>query len=308
MRRLAPLALLLAACSTDFAPQYRVEDLRILAVRSLVPASGSADAAPGETLGLEALVANPAGRSPLSVRWFLCLPPPPGEIPACLDPDLLGDPAALAAHPSVVELPSGLATTFTVPDGPEVQAAVALAVDLATRNPSFACRLYVELPVVAVAEAEAERDVAVKRVRIVPPAGSLPPALAGKYLTNLNPSVERIYRDPVDEDLCLQGTPLAGGSPFPADAAVLCGLPTAPGGPYNQCAANGDATEVREFHFWQWYVTAGEFPDFDGIGNAVGDSVDFERPPGAFTLWAILRDGRGGVDWRQLDFAAPPPP
>lgn len=308
MSRLAPLALLLAACSTGFDPQYRVEDLRILAVRSLVPASGSADAAPGETLGLEALVANPLGRSPLSVRWFLCAPPPPGEIPACLDPELLRDPAALAAHPSVVELPPGPATTFTVPSGPEVAAAIALAVDLATRNPSFACRLYVELPVVAVAEAGGERDLAVKRVRIVPSAASLPPALAGAYLTNLNPTVERIYRDPLDRDRCLQGTPLDGGSPFPAGAAVLCGLPAAPGGPYNECGPDGERTEVRELHFWQWYVTGGEFPDFDGIGNATGDAVDYERPPGAFTLWSILRDGRGGVDWVRLDLPAVPPP
>jgi len=80
VRRLLPLALLaLGACIDDLAPQYRVTDLRILAVRAEVPpaaadAASFADPMPGETLRLEALVANPLGHAPVTVTWYGCWP------------------------------------------------------------------------------------------------------------------------------------------------------------------------------------------------------------------------------------------
>jgi hypothetical protein len=42
----------------------------------------------------------------------------------------------------------------------------------------------------------------------------------------------------------------------------------------------------------------GEFPEFSGLGNATGSDVEYTRPAGAFTLWVILRDGRGGAGWK----------
>lgn len=303
MRRLPLLALLAAACNSGFDPQYRVVDLRILAARSEVVGSGSADAAPGDTLRLEALVANPLRRAPLSVRWFVCAPSAPDEIAACRDPELLRDPDALALQPGVVEVAQGEAVTVALPD---VAEALNRAIELASRSPTFQCRLYVEVLVVVVAEAEDQRDVAVKEVRLVPLPGSLPTGVESHYTVNFNPAIGEVVRDPLDADRCAGGSPLAP-DPFPAGQTVLCGRP-APGaaGPYNECDPSGAPSPVLEFLFWQWYVTDGEFPEFDGIGNAVGESVDFGRPQGAFTIWVILRDGRGGVDWVRRDVVALP--
>ena len=54
-------------------------------------------------------------------------------------------------------------------------------------------------------------------------------------------------------------------------------------------------------------VDAGDFPEFTGVGNAVDASPEFERPASAFTLWVVLRDGRGGADWTRREVGAPPP-
>jgi len=303
MSRLLLAALLAAAaCNTGFDPQYRVEDLRVLAVRSQVVGSSSADAAPGDTVRLEALVATPPplDRAQLSVRWFACIPTGTTEVPACLDPDFLRDPASLAGRPGVLEIGQGEQVTILVPD---VDAAFDEAIALAIRSPTFLCRIYVELPVVAVAELGARRETAVKRVRLVPPAGTAPQSL---YSLNLGPGIGELFRGPLDETTCAGGTPLLS-APFPAGRTVLCGQPS-PGSiqTYNECDPDGNATSIQETLSWQWYVTAGEMPEFDGTGNAVGDAVELERDAGPFTIWTILRDGRGGVAWVQRDVAALP--
>jgi hypothetical protein len=57
---------------------------------------------------------------------------------------------------------------------------------------------------------------------------------------------------------------------------------------------------------WQWYVTDGEFLDVGPVGNATGGTIEFRRPPGPFTIWGILRDGRGGEAWVRRDIAGLP--
>jgi hypothetical protein len=84
---------------------------------------------------------------------------------------------------------------------------------------------------------------------------------------------------------------------------VLCGIarPTS-SERFDQCAPDGTRTGFHESLDWQWYVTDGTFPDVGGVGNAVGADVEFERPGGAFTLWVIVRDGRGGEGWLARTF------
>jgi hypothetical protein len=43
-----------------------------------------------------------------------------------------------------------------------------------------------------------------------------------------------------------------------------------------------------------------------GLGNAEGSHLDFVAPPGPFTLWLILRDGRGGDAWKPFDVTPAP--
>ncbi len=329
MRRLVPLALLaLAACIDDLDPQYRVSDLRLMAVRAEVEGSDWADAVPGDTLRLEALVANPLGRAPLSVTWYACVPGGTDAASACLDEQLLRDPAALAAAPGVLPLGAGAcaaagagatcALSYAIParrsaseGGSEAEQLVDAAMDavegLAADEPTYQCRLYAEIPVVAVAEAEGLREVAVKRVRLTPDPATLDPALDGDYVRNAHPAIGSLH-GAASEDACLAGPALATAS-FPPARTFLCGdvVPGHGAQPFNVCEPDGSPTlpQPAESLAWQWYATAGEFPEVDGVGNATGSAPEFERPAGAFTLWVILRDGRGGEDWLTLAVDAP---
>jgi hypothetical protein len=320
MRRLATLVLALAtACDTGFSPQYLVEDLRILAVRAQVTGSLAADADLGDTVRLTALVANPGRLAPLRVRWATCIPDGTEALPPCLDADALRDLDELLADPRVIALGEGTEIEVTVP---EVVGAFDSIIARAEENPAYACSLYLELPVLVIAEAGGEREVAVKRVRLTPQSETTDTALAGAYVTNSNPvplAVRRVEEEglpcgdgvpvvvPCFDDSACDGTGCGPdgycAAEFPAGRGVLCARPDPGAGdpPYNQCAPDGTRTSFFESLDWQWYVTAGGFPGFSGVGNATGDDVDFERPDGPFTIWAILRDGRGGEAWLVRD-------
>jgi hypothetical protein len=323
VRRLAALALPAAlaalACNPGFDPQYRVTDLRILAVQAEVPGSAGedpdhkasvrADPTPADALQLRALVVDPKNRG-LSVRWFVCAPSAGGALPPCVDPVYLRDPSSLASA-GAFELPD----PFTGPEPPPIPLsslpgpvlaslgdALTAVEDLATAQPTYQCRVYVEIPIVAVATAGDRQETALKRVRLVrSPTGDM------KYKANRNPFVGSLVLRPTDEDLCTGGTSLAEPASFPAGTATVCAtwdVGTPPEG-YNVCDAAGNAQETSETYGWQWYVTGGEFKDVGGLGNAEGTHLDFTAPKGTFTLWLILRDGRGGEGWKQFDLTAP---
>lgn len=323
MSRLALPALLLAlGCNPGFDPQYRVTDLRILAVHAEV--AGSADASGVTTadpnltqsLQLEALVANPQNRT-LRVRWFACAPSTTGDLPPCLDPAFLRDPSSLAAAgayevpgpppPATGEQPPPIALS-SLP--PPVVAALQQALqdrrNLALSQPTYQCLIYVEIPLVVIAQADGLQDVALKRVRIVqtPPAPTPPDDW---YVVNSNPVIDDAYRAPVDETTCTGGTSIAPPTAFPAGRTTLCARenPVSPRN-YNVCDAAGNPTSVDESDSWQWYVTAGEFPKVGGLGNAEGSHLEFDRPSRPFTLWLILRDGRGGDVWKRFDIGPAP--
>jgi hypothetical protein len=71
---------------------------------------------------------------------------------------------------------------------------------------------------------------------------------------------------------------------------------------YKQCQLTGQRDQFFEDLSFQWYATGGVFKNSDGSGlgsngNVTSDRVSFTPPPGPFTLWVIVRDGRGGEDW-----------
>jgi hypothetical protein len=162
----------------------------------------------------------------------------------------------------------------------------------------------------------------VKRVRLTPwREVASHPTLAGAYVPNENPGVAGVQAAP-DEDACGTSVAVPIAAPCgsvcptsscaadgfcdvapPSGPTVLCGLarPTS-SERFDQCAPDGTRTGFHESLDWQWYVTDGTFPDLGGVGNAVGADVEFERPDGAFTLWVIVRDGRGGEGWLARTF------
>lgn len=203
--------------------------------------------------------------------------------------------ATVAVDATTVE-----AVTPPIDIPPDVEAALATAIPTAPTN---ACLLYPEIPLVVVAEAGDRREVALKTVRVVPSAevlATLAPDLANTY-KNANPDVGDVVSAPSDRDGCTGGTPV--GTPLSTGRTVLCGrAETAQ--EFLQCGFGTDQATAETLS-WQWYVTAGTFPEVGGQGNAMGRSIEFEPPAEAFTLWAIVRDGRGGVAWTRRDPPAP---
>ena len=327
-------ALLLAACNTGFDPQYRVKDVRILAIRDYAPGvidpSGSttatADLTPGDGVVLEALVANPLRRSSLTVGWFTCLPPASQAVTPCEDRLFLDDPSRLLTTPGVIPLgvnvfpappppalpdPSVVASIAPPISDPAtvgaLELALGFALDTAASTPAFVCRLYTELPIIVVAEADGVRSIARKQIRITSLADiAARPALPqGLYVVNTNPAVADVLRGSTAPDSCAPGSgPSLSSPPFPAGRTKLCGAADAAQS-FSVC--DPDPRTVDESQTWQWYVTEGEFPDTSGgVGNATGQNLDFTRPATPFLLWAIVRDGRGGTGWARYDFDAAP--
>jgi hypothetical protein len=306
--------LLLAACSLGGPQQYRVPDLRILAIRDWVGATTFADADAGETVNLEALVANPRGRAGAAVQWYGCAPWTGGPLPACLDPQRLAHPETLPGAPGVLALGGGAVaggtsstSTVTLALGalqPVVGPAFDALITAANLDPSLRCRLFIEVPVVAVASAEGITEVAVKRVRLSPTAQVRGTPLEGIYVLNTNPAIATIYVSPSSTDTCSTGTPIA--SPLPSGEVTLCATVSAASiQTFNRCETNGTLAGVDETMDFQWYVSAGEIAGTSFDGNATGDDVKVKPVSGPFTLWAILRDGRGGTNWAVLSLAGP---
>jgi hypothetical protein len=308
-------AALLVVCNLNVDPQFRVKDFRILAVRSrILPALDGnptlADVSPGDTVTLDALVANPLARPDLTVDWFACPPVASDAVTPCADLQTLQDPTrlfSLASGPSPSVVALGFDTTTVTTTIPALSAALGFVIGTAVRQPTYACRMYAEIVVVVVASAGGRHQVAVKTIRVKPPAAAITAAgVPDQYVLNHNPVVGDLFRAPADADNCTGGISISS-APFPAGRTTICG--TAPASSvevYNVCDP-GIVTSTEESLAWQWYVTDGDFPKVGGAGNATGENVDFVRPPGAFTLWAILRDGRGGDDWVTLLVSAAKP-
>ena len=328
-RLLLAAALLLAACNTGFAPQSHVTDVRILAVRDFVPGSTTADVAPGSAVVLEALVANPQHRPGLTVGWFTCLPPANQALTPCDDRLFLVDPSRLLTTPGVIPLgvnvfdplgagsldPSVVASIAPPITDPatvtSLELALGFALDTAVSNPAFVCSLFTELPVIVVAEAGGVQSLARKQVRLASLAdiAARPSLPQGLYGVNTNPAVADVLRGSPDPDSCTTGASLSA-PPLPAGRTTICGtaLDSGPlGGPQAFGVCDPTPRLVGESQSWQWYATDGEFPDSSGgVGNATGQNLDFTRPAGPFSLWAIVRDGRGGTGWARYDLGAAP--
>jgi hypothetical protein len=221
-------------------------------------------------------------------------------------------------------------TRFDVPI-PPLQTIADAVIARATAEPAFQCRLYAEVPVILIVEANGAVQSALKRVRLAPAQEVKGTPLAGGYLVNRNPQIETVLAGAQNPDDCTGGgTALvvpcvssgdcageqcrfdASGQgrcdvPLPPGQTALCATSqTGAGGPefFNQCAPDGTRTVLQESLSWQWYVTAGTIAGTGTVGNATGDHVDLERVAGPFTLWVIVRDGRGGESWERRDFAA----
>ncbi len=100
MRRLVPWVLLLAACDFGFKPETLVDDLRVLSISPEPP-----ELHPGDTANLSALVLDPKF-DPATTLWLACAPDPFNQNRSpCASQAILEDPSQLG---SADMLPPGL--------------------------------------------------------------------------------------------------------------------------------------------------------------------------------------------------------
>lgn len=291
----------------------------------------------GDAVQLEALVANPRNRTVPTIEWYTCNPPTLAvPVPPCFDDAWLQRPdrfAAATAADGVYALGTTNPVTLDLSTAPEAlrRALLTAFTDrLVLMGGKADCDFYAPLQIVIVARAEGLTEVAVKRVRVVPDAalrGALP---TDHYLINFNPVRKTVQANPALLDTCEGGVPLDVTCAIDTDCGSVgtcgpdnrCALPppSKPGGALTFCASASDTTQspplcpvdgspptefVPETLEWQWYLSAGEIGGAGFDGNVVGDDIDLTPPAAPFTLWAILRDGRGGTDWMVRDFPAP---
>jgi hypothetical protein len=313
------------ACDEPSTPQYRVDDLRILSIRSEAPpGTFQADAVPGVTaVRVAALVANPRRRAPVHYRWIACAPALGEGLPPCLDPAFLRDPDRLAGAPGALVVADGEDLAVVELALPDVTAALDAVAALAAADSAWACRPYVELPLVLIVRAEGVRQVAVKTIRV---SGTED---AAEYVPNGNPAVHELRLHPTLENGCdgllvaaecdadadcdgaaclgagdgARGRCAVAATPLPVGRFDLCAWPDwRKIQRYDECAPDGTRSTVNEVPSWQWYVTAGTLDPVSAVGNATGERITVERDGAApFTIWIVLHDGRGGEGWMRYD-------
>ncbi len=279
-------ATLATACASDFDPASRVQGLRILATRVDKPY-----AAPGETVTFETLAVDPEGR-PVSVSWAACARPS--------SPSALG---CVRALPKGAPLTEGSSFTLTIPptalDGVPAIARKSVffgAVQVACQGPVTTTGGPEGLPVrCGDVSGEAlplgEYELAVKRVYV---------RATDK---NQNPTIARVTWDgaewPESEVKVMSACDSATTNRFDECNGESHALAIVPTESSSERGVDelGDAFEEKLLA--QYYSTEGifEYQAKDGIRS----QTSFKARKGAIgktiTLWFVVRDDRGGVDW-----------
>jgi hypothetical protein len=142
----------------------------------------------------------------------------------------------------------------------------------------------IDLLVVVEVSAGSESVSALKRVRVS---------------TSMEPNT-----NPVLEELQLADSSV---SPVSVDPGVGLSLRATPAAGSQQPFDGPDGPTQEEMRF-TWLATAGQietpvtFEESDGAGENTWTSPD----DGDATLWVIMRDGRGGVDWSAIQASLVP--
>jgi hypothetical protein len=311
---LASIALLSAACgSKTFAPESQVEAVRILATQADKPY-----APPGDTVSLHVLAvdARASRPEPMQVFWF----PQP-----CADPADDGYfncyPALSQAYPLNTDLTpqlrSGASASFQMPSDiiaghKGVRGNVPYGVLVVFM---MACAGHVEA--------------------VVPPPGSGAAALpfgcfdSGHHQLGADDYVfayqvlfsftDRANANPVIDHVQFAGSPVdvsAGITVAHCTAAAIDNCPTLPLDTFVPDASqeldpgNVDVNgHVLKEELWVDYLLTGGKVKHDvqvlfdpHLGRLSGTVDDFYAPlaPGEYTLWAVVRDDRGGTAWLSI--------
>ena len=260
----------IAGCAADMAPQSLVERFRIIAVRADHP-----DGPAGNTVHLDALVADPQGEGrTLSWLWVACRLGPSLDPEACADPGSVGI-VGLATTPD-------FAFTTPAPDEGETEAQVMVTLAVCAGG-TF------ELPTDGGAAGAPEctgGDGAIAYKRVFSRESdeyNHNPGLAGLTL-NGEPWVEGTSERPA----CFA----SGCTPLDLIASLAEGSAET----WTEIAF-GAPRERTEDVYVSWFATDGVFERIRSAGEA--PKVEWTPPEGPATVdfWIVVHDGRGGTDW-----------
>ncbi|HEX2569343.1 MAG TPA: hypothetical protein VH877_07270 [Polyangia bacterium] len=289
----------LAGCGPDIdAPLSLVTDTRILAVQA-----EPAEAAPGETVSYQALVASPAGTvTGASLAWAFCtLPKPPGEnnvvAPGCLTEGLA--PAGPPGPSLVAATPAAGCALF----GPAVPPPGR------PRDPDATGGYY--QPLRAAPTDPPGQDAALFLSRITCELAQASAQVAAEFRARYRPN-----RNPRLVPASLRASLAAGPGPGDGSPLALDRLPAGQRIRF-ELGWQADAAETypvfdpltqslashRETLRLSWFATAGAFAaEHTGRGEqdpALSSDNLWTAPavPGPVYLWVVLRDARGGSDF-----------
>ncbi len=284
-----------AGCSADFDPSSRVTGLRVLAVRADQPY-----APPGATVQLSALAVDPAGRA-LTWGWGTCVDPGAPDVVTCIDgvdwssftiapdmpdfavtvPDDAIDriPAAARARASV-----GVVTVVCPGDLSVASPPVSIA---ATGELPFVCRD----PTTGRALAIDEYVAGVKRVFVRATDRNANPAIGNVTWGNGD--------WPADVTQTASACAVSGNDASRCDGALRHAVAAIPAPGSAESGVDSFGAAFDEQIVVQYYATEGIFADDVRIASSPATTWTAREESAGRTvsLWMIVRDDRGGVDW-----------
>jgi hypothetical protein len=312
-RLLIVSALACAACKPDLgAPASDVEDARIIGVRIDPP-----EAAPGATVSMEVLAVSPQGRLALpneGIAWALCnAPKPPAEnnvVSSACSVTLTGLESLPVSGP-LVQVPIPIkACSLHGPDTPPTKPGEP---PIRPRDPDRTGGYYQPVAVQLIGLPEQPMAFGLTRLSCNLPGVALDVAqeFGKRYKPNVNPKLAA---------LTIDGTPVTA-----APGGATQGIPA--GRSYRLDASwtpesresfpvYDQATQKIVDRFEQltvsWFATQGEL-DRDRTGRTQIESESVVSnvwlapvTPGPVTLWLVLRDDRGGLDFAEYHLDVTP--
>lgn len=294
-------------CDEEFKPASVVEGLRILAARAEPP-----EVRPGQVTQLEVLVVDPSRPAKPSVFWIACDPDPWGRgRTACTDIANFEDPASLDLSSGV--LPPGMRFvglgTRAAYAAPPTLFDVLPSDHLVRQEGTVALFLILvigeEVSPLAPREELAAVFERVRNKETQAVVGLFRAMVSEKAAPNENPSFSFIRygeEEPVPDAHLLFGA----GEQRTFSFGVTDGSLEA----YRQVTPTGVEEKVERAQT-AWFSTSGRFrqdavaldsqvpEDFTAPGF---DPMDLVPPDRRGMLWAVLRDSRGGLAWRQQPF------
>lgn len=300
MKRLClPLVLGLVACPignnkflkpTELTPAWKVDKLRVLAIRANPP-----EIRPGEEAGFEALIIDPEGTTG-AIAWIAC--PPEDDDGVGFGCGLNGDFDFTTASPDELAEQGFIGLEPIIP--PRFVAPIDSLDDLDEIEAREGLYILVQIAVLPQAVFEGDfgdgtefdfNEVEVAYKRLIVSDASTP---------NLNPEVKGWT---VEGEVIPPGTVVE----FDPDQDYEIGIQLEDGAvqAYQYTNPDGEVEDRIEEPYVKWYASGGSileeatlFPFLEASWR----SPDTGEGESTGTFWAVVRDRRGGISWTSLSW------